>query len=271
MNVLNLPGVPFLEFYILAAGFCLLLLLAGRHLLGPLHPSATAAELDMLELAYLVGGHTRCVDTIMVGLFETGALNMDAPRTTVSTAGYAGNPQLRENFPGPLPARATRDGFLRRGAAKSRAIHARLANLGLIASAADRAYFTLCGGILLSMPLILGAAKIHVGLQRGRPVGDLCGLLFLTAALGAILLLKGPIRTPAGRQILTKIKTRYARAARAPLPEEMMLAFALTGASVLIGRSYQTFFATSSGGSSGCSGGGCSGGGCGGGCGGCGS
>ena len=108
-----------------------------------------------------------------------------------------------------------------------------------------------------------------VGVSRDRPVGILVMLLVCTAVLGAVVLRKRPHRNLAGAAVLAAARRNHARAARAPLPDEAALAFALTGADVLAGRDYRWALTpgTSSTGSSGGDGGGS---GCGG-CGGCGS
>lgn len=275
MNVLNWPGGPFLQFYIVFAGGCLLLLYMWRHWLGPLWPKADSSELSTLEMAYLAGGHPRCMDTLLVGFFEAGALlRVDRRQAMVSPAGHAGlAPELRDHLLDiSLPGRVDRVGFRQRGIGTSRAIRDRLAGFGLIVSVSDLAFYRLCGALLLSLPLILGATKIIIGLQRERPVGYLCGLMIITALQGAGLLWQGPFRTRAGGKVLDALRRKHARAARAPCSDEMMLAFALSGAAVLIGQSYMSFFAAPNSGTGGSGCGGASGcGGGGGGCGGCGS
>jgi hypothetical protein len=92
-------------------------------------------------------------------------------------------------------------------------------------------------------------------------------LVFALALVSFIIATAGPARTSAGTRALRRAKRQNPRAARAPVGDEIMLAFALTGAAVLAGRPYRPFFLTPSdtgGGSGGCGGSGCGGGGCGG-------
>jgi len=98
-------------------------------------------------------------------------------------------------------------------------------------------------------------------------------LLFLTAFAG-IVLARHPTRTRAGKDALQGYQASHARASRAPLDHELLLAVALSGAAVLSGTAYAPVYAASktmsSGGDGGDGGGGCGGGGGGGGGGGCG-
>ena len=79
-----------------------------------------------------------------------------------------------------------------------------------------------------------------------------------------------PTRTRAGKDVLKAYQASHARASRAPLDHELLLAVALSGAVVLSGTAYASVYAASQTMSRGGDGGsGCGGGGGGGGCGGC--
>jgi uncharacterized protein (TIGR04222 family) len=116
--------------------------------------------------------------------------------------------------------------------------------------------------------LVFGMIKALVGAERHHPLGILVFLLILTAVAG-IALARRPTQTRAGKDILQTYQASYARASRAPLDHELLLAVALSGAVVLSGTAYAPVYAASGtmNGGGGCGGGG--GGGCGG-CGGCG-
>jgi uncharacterized protein (TIGR04222 family) len=111
-----------------------------------------------------------------------------------------------------------------------------------------------------------GIIKVLVGAERHHPVGLLILFLFITVLIG-IALAKHPTRTRAGKDDLLAYQTFHARAARAPLDHELLLAVALSGAVILSGTAYAPVYAASQTMSSGGDGsGGCGGGG---GCGGC--
>ena len=122
----------------------------------------------------------------------------------------------------------------------------------------------------IALLLAFGVTKAYIGEGRHHPIGFLVVLLFLTAVAG-IALATRPTRTRAGSEALKSYQAGNARASRAPLDHELLLAVALSGAVVLSGTAYASVYAASQAmaSSGGCgSGGGCGGGG-GGGCGGC--
>ena len=115
--------------------------------------------------------------------------------------------------------------------------------------------------------VVFGMTKVMIGAERHHPVGFLVCLLFLTAFAGFVLA-KHPTRTRAGKDALRSYQASHARAARAPLDHELLLAVALSGAIVLSDTAYAPVYAASrTMNSGGDAGGGCGGGG--GGCGGC--
>jgi uncharacterized protein (TIGR04222 family) len=126
---------------------------------------------------------------------------------------------------------------------------------------------------LVALLLVFGTLKAVVGAERQHPVGILIVLLVVTAIAGIVVATR-PTRTRAGKDILQTYQAAHARASRAPLDRELLLAVALSGAVVLSGTAYASVYAASqtmNSGGSGCGGGGGDGGGgCGGGGGGCG-
>jgi hypothetical protein len=109
--------------------------------------------------------------------------------------------------------------------------------------------------------------KAFLGAERHHPIGLLLMLLLITA-FGGIALARRSTRTRAGKQVLKTYQASNARASRAPLDHELLLAMALSGAVVLSGTAYASVYAASKTMGSGSDGGSCGGGG-GGGCGGC--
>ena len=122
--------------------------------------------------------------------------------------------------------------------------------------------------VLAGLLLVFGISKAFIGAERHHAIGFLVGLLIVTAFVGFLLATR-PVRTRAGKDVLADYQASKARAARAPLEHELLLAVALSGTVVLSGTAYGSVHAaaqTMNGGSDG--GSGCGGGG-GGGCGGC--
>ena len=130
--------------------------------------------------------------------------------------------------------------------------------------------------------LMLGLAKISVGIARDRPVA----FLVIGCAVVAIIMFVGffrkPRRTTAGDKILAAARLEYQALRRATEqgaasvePASLALAVGLFGTTFLAGSPLDQLHShwprnVDGGGASGGCGGGCGGGGCGGGCGGCG-
>lgn len=134
---------------------------------------------------------------------------------------------------------ADRSRFQAEFATRWQRLHGDLARRGLVPGDAAVMRWRRHGAALLCVPLLLGASKVAVGLSRDRPVGILTVLLILTVVLGTVILAKRPHRNLAGAALLAAARRTHARAARAPLPEETALAFALTDTAVLVGRDYR--------------------------------
>jgi hypothetical protein len=143
------------------------------------------------------------------------------------------------------------------------AIRTRLRDFGLTPHAAELPAYRLRIIAVFAVPLILGVAKVNVGLEREKPVGFLIILLIITAFI-ALRYMGAPRVTQAGHEAVAASRVQNARAARAPLEAELPLAVALTGLVVLSGTTYDALHAASHGGTGGGDGGG-DGGGCGGG------
>ena len=156
--------------------------------------------------------------------------------------------------------------------------------------------------LIMAAPLLLGVAKIAVGLERGRPVGFLIAACIATAIAALGFLLARRRLTSRGREVLGSLQDKYRQmtrleepAAIAMSPTELGLTVGLFGAGMLATGPLTNVHAMLSrpsasggggcgaiggtvggavggagcGGDGGGGGGGCGGGGCGG-CGGCG-
>jgi len=274
MNPLDWPAGPFLQFYLLLClGAFLIVFLLWQFVRGSANPLATS-ELDFLELAYLSGGVQRMADTVMVALMAAGGATYQAKQRLFSF-NPTETPLPRELMPihAQLDGSKSRKGIrdvLRPSLEKTRD---RLVRRGLVLPP-ERQRLLKWGGLgLIAILLFFGIAKIAVGLSRHRPVGFLAALVFMELIIGLLWVRRPLVATAAGEMALWDNRLRYARLARAPLGSELALAFAITGAAVLVGTPFAAFGQTvRSDYGSGCGGGGggCGGGGDGGGCGGCG-
>ncbi|MEA3156127.1 MAG: hypothetical protein QOK44_3716, partial [Betaproteobacteria bacterium] len=223
--------------------------------------------LNPLELAYLAGGPNRAAATVAVGFFSAGAAMLDErkQRLTIATDGIVLPNELE-------PLRTCAQGVVQckdfRAAVLPRLepVHVELVARGLCPAPNLLTWYRLAGLVVLAVPVLIGVIRACVGAARDRPIGFLLILLMLTLFFGLLLLCPGPICTHAGTRAVRASTKTHARAVRAPLMEELALAFALTGPQALAGTPFAGFATITSGdgGGGGCGGGGGGGGGCGG-------
>ncbi len=153
-------------------------------------------------------------------------------------------------------------------------IRDRLENLGLLANETLTNIMKWCV-LPIWLTFILGISKILVGISRGKPVGYLVVLCSITVIIGwGFSPPNSSWLTPYGDRVLEQLRSRINPTRINPRPtDQIVLAFALLGHTVLTGSSLADLsqvlrpYPSSSSGDSG--GGGCDGGGGGGsGCGG---
>ncbi len=265
MNPLDWSGDAFLTLYVSSGGALLVALWLWRDLIGP--GRGDGAGLDTLHIAYLAGGPERAADTALVGLFEAGAASLDSTSGGIAFDRSAMVPPALQPFRALGPGATDRTAFHQAAAGLGGRVRDELVRRGLSPGPAAVARYEAGVWCSLAAMLLLGGSKVCVGLSRARPVGILCFLLFLTVLTWSAMAARRPYRSRAGTALLGRLRDGNARAARAPVPAELPLAFALTGAAVLDGRDYRPFIApprSGDGGSGGGDGGGDGGGGCGG-------
>jgi uncharacterized protein (TIGR04222 family) len=303
MNPLDLPGPEFLRFY-LAYG---LIALAGavgvKLLLQQLVPGPTPAvnrrlypkESDAYRLALLRGGRDELVRTVLARFSAEELVILGDDVITKAKRADRATAALEEieaaalqAVPGSGPARDAFTAVRRVLEPHAAKLEADLRREGLLRSSEARAPFTLLFAVGLLVVCGMGVAKLVVAIAAGRR--NVWYLIFMTAAFAliAVLALKPPRVTQAGRQLLAWLRDSHAglkaliTAGRRTGSRELALATAIYGLGALaavpalgtLRRSLRPQGSTSNWSSScgsGCgSSGGCGGGCGGGGCGGCG-
>ncbi len=310
-NPLDFNGSEFLRFYLLVASAVILFAYVLRwYLRKPAnHSSQESVSLDTYETAYLAGGKDRAIDVAIASLVQRGHLTLQpGQRTLLSNTPLPKNSHALElvveqavkTYGKPLSAAVT---------AATDVISKRLQSFGLLMTERQAQAAQHLPAIPIFALLLLGISKILVGISRGKPVGFLVVLCFITAIIGCCFF-RVPVqqRSRYGDRILAKLRTQHANLRRAKASDnlevepQLALAFALFGAVILKGSplanltrdlyaplssSYSKRSSRSGSGSTGIwwggsdgggdscggdgGGGGCGGGGCGGGgCGGCG-
>ena len=278
-------GIAFKPFYLSVWGAALVAgLWLRRQFAGPgLDLSRSVPPLDMFELAFLAGGRSRLVATVLTklqaqghalvsadGLVSIGRdlpADADAIETAVMT-------ELKDQAGSQLYVKPMVEVVKDIEPAR----FARLRALGLILSpAAQEAGKLRPLALGLGPVVLLGGPRVLVEVAHGHPVGSLILMLVLTAAV-SFGVLGRRLRATRKASALISSYDRTLRDERAPWSlntSDIAMAVAAAGVTVLSGTAYagiqEQFSKTggtgTAGGCGGC--GGCGGGGCGG-CGGCG-
>jgi uncharacterized protein (TIGR04222 family) len=267
-NPFNWTAEPFLALYVALAAVVFLLGFGFRSVIGP--AASAARQLSVLELAYLAGGARRFGDAVLLSLTSGNGATIDAKDYKITVTSQAplailrGRPSLLRFQPG-----MTRQEFQTAIKPFVEQVQGRLQQLGYCPTDAQMTAFRISVLPFVALLLVFGITKVFSGVERHHPVGILISLLIVTIFAGVALATR-PTRTRAGKDVLRDYQASKARAARAPLDHELLLAVALSGTVVLSGTAYGSVHAAAQTMKSGGDGGsGCGGGGGGGGCGGC--
>src|SRR5207302_8143225 len=117
---------------------------------------------------------------------------------------------------------------------------ARLQHLGLLLDDDDRRRLRFVPLLVLGAVLVIGLIKIRMGLGRGRPVGNLTTLCWVTGVTMGLMALVAPRRSRLGDAALDFLRSRNmglrqtvaARPTRVA-PNDFSLAVALYGAAIV--------------------------------------
>jgi uncharacterized protein (TIGR04222 family) len=270
-NPFDWTAGPFLSLYVTLAAVVFLWGFSLRAMIGP--AAQATHPLSELELAYLAGGAHRLGDAILLSLTSGNCATIDPWGHRITVADQTPLKSLMSRPPLlSVQPNMTRQQFQTAVAPFIERVRRRLQTFGYCATDDQMTSFRATVLPFVGLLLLFGLTKAFVGAERHHAVGFLIILLILTAVAGIVLAMT-PTRTRAGKEVLRTYQASHARASRAPLDHELLLAVALSGAVVLSGTAYAPIYAASkamsSGGGDG--GGGCGGGGGGGGggCGGC--
>jgi uncharacterized protein (TIGR04222 family) len=284
MNMLDLRGPEFLQFYVILLGGLAATAAAVRWVLrGPADVRPNVGNIDAFDAAYLAGGPRMAVDAAITSLVHAGRIRVHLGSSLkpndAGVFGMGRRSSLEEAIFSAIGDGGWTIRRLHSGAAiYTRAIAERLSTAGLAPTAAQSARVRLASAATVLPALLIGAAKIGVGISRNRPVAFLVMLCFLAAVLMLVLLFKPVYRTRAGSRVLAQLRSANSALALSAKTDpdrlansDLALALALFGPAVLasgeLGRLRQALWPPNSSGGHGCGGGsGCgSGSGCGGG------
>ncbi len=273
MNPLDWTAGPFLTFYLCACAFALAAGLLLRRRLRD-QGAADTHDLSVAEYAYLAGGAERCTDATVAQMLGDGKLKFDATSGLLVIDKLKDASELEQSLAQCIAVDGKPDTLLRRMKPRLAHIEKRLMQRRLWLDAAADWRARALSAMPLGIALILGIAKMMIGVARDKPIGFLVLISVVMAIVALVLLFKRPQRTLEGDIAFAKAKHDHARVTRAPRANELGLAVAIAGTMVLSTTAFAEYHTVrhppgTGGDSSGSSDSGDSGGG-GGGCGGCG-
>ncbi|MDZ4813661.1 MAG: TIGR04222 domain-containing membrane protein [Pseudomonadota bacterium] len=239
---LDWSGPAFLKFFAVAGLIATALAMLWRRALreNGMHPNP--AGLTPLEVAYLVNGATRALDTATADLLRQAAVRFDSSqrRFVVGTEPDSGS--------GPIAAlrRLMRndgraDHVLRLGVSLFSEVRQKLQRLGLLLDDAQARRAALIPASIPGAVLLLGLAKLSVGFQRDRPIGFLVVLCVVMLLITMAFALRMATRSLAGDRAVADLSRQHARAARAPRDVELPLAVALLGTVAMSGTAWADY------------------------------
>ena len=280
-NVFDWRGPDFLGFYAILFSACFLLALWLRRTLRvpAIGKASEIAEVDGYASAFLNGGKVLALNTAIANLINQNALRFDKETHRIAS----------RDLEAPLANDLERVVYsASQGGAKiadvreaAKPFVSRIADdlqmRGLVV--ADKA-----ARKAIAFPLVLaiaavciGVCKIIIGVERGKPVGFLVALCFISLIISLVAFARRPLRSQYGDAVLRKLQARHA-GSRKLGPDvsgvggaEFATIVGLFGLTALAGSDLADLHKTlrpNPANGSGC--GSSCGGGCGGGCGGCG-
>jgi len=255
MNPLELRGPEFLLLYALLAAAAI----PAGYLLRRVAKGAGVSDLSVRaplsapEIAYLRGGVGAVAEATLATLLRRGTIAVDDTGERLVLAspagGIASTSSLESEFLASLePGASWPAGDMRDGVA---AVAIRLAEplerQGLAFSAEEQRSLGLVFCLPMLAVLVLGLAKIAVGLSRGRPVSILVVVCIATAMATVAMFRHRPIVTAAGRDALRRARVQNealretaSRRTANLSPDDVALAAALFGLGAVADPSLQT-------------------------------
>lgn len=240
-NPLDWSGESFMALYIGIMVVAIALLAFGRRMVRDTGPLKAGLDPDTIQVAYLAGGPNRAFTTAMLQASRRGDVTVDDD----------GSISIKPvNQIEPALAACLTNGM--KYAAALRAVQPWLASIrlaledrGFLLKSGRRLQYRLLPLVLLSPVLAIGAMKLQIGFERGRPIGFLLFSVILTGILMIVSFRVRPFRSRQADALITMMRLRSPRPLRAPTENELALALALGGTGVLIGTSYAALGATS--------------------------
>jgi len=238
-NPLDWNGRDFLQLYLGLIALATVAAWIARRALRDNGQQSQGAGLTTLEIAHLVGGPGRCVDAGVAELMHDQVITLDEGEQCFKVR--AGNRNAAESLQA-LRGLIASDGrvsrVLKLGPRLFGDVAEKLRRLGLLLEPRQALRAALLPAALPGLVLLLGLAKIYVGLERGRPVAFLMLLCIGVAIITALFALRVPTRSRQGDRVVGTLGKQHGRVARSPRESELPLAVALIGTAAMSGTAF---------------------------------
>ncbi len=242
-NPLNWPASPFLTLFALACLLSIVIAAITRRSGRSAGNAVLYPELTVAEFAYLAGGAERAADAAVTELLAqksvawenrelrpTGTMAVLDPSAAEALRCVKANPVLAVALPRIIRAmQPIRERLIRRQLWLDEATSRRLAGMSAIAPLAVAA---------------MGAAKIMLALEHGKPFGFLLVLTIIIAIVGLAFAIRRPGRSREGDALLRNTKSRQSVLMRAPNDDQLALAVALGGTAILANTMFADYHRT---------------------------
>ncbi len=208
INPLDWRGPDFLAFFILLFGVCLCLAfwLRGRLRVPTADGDLPVLNLSAYELAYLNGGKILTVNTAIANLVRQRILFLDAKEKRLLPGNQ--KPGELSELERVICTAVARPGGEKIGEVRVAAktivgeISEQLKALGVVVDDMQARKAIWLPLLIAFTPIALGGIKLFVGINRGKPVGFLVALMFISLIISLIALARRPLRSRLGDAVL---------------------------------------------------------------------
>ncbi len=220
LNPLDMTGRDFLGFYLIVCAIVIAAATIARMVLRHDNPMVEEARLTPYQTAYLAGGADGALRASVAALVASERLRI----VESSPDSWFGRPQYRLVCDGPAAEGDPLEDALCNGALSANvynprqvieagrpaaeAIENSLAEQGLVETDESFLLARWVPLLMLAMVWLLGAAKMGVGVSRGKPVAFLVMILIALSVVG-VCFWRRPLRTRPGDRVLGKIKSDH--------------------------------------------------------------
>ncbi|MEO0476958.1 MAG: TIGR04222 domain-containing membrane protein [Planctomycetota bacterium] len=214
-DVLDMRGPDFLGLFVALTACAFIASLIVAYVLPRLlwHDGAgrageLAKGLSAFEAAYLVGGLQRLMETAVTSLYQQKSITANSQGSlSVKSAPQSVTDEVESDVYAAIRARGQRADIKKAAAFRGVVIKDRLVREGMLLSFGQRVIAKLLTAFPFAVVLLLGLAKINVGISRDKPVAFLV-ILCLLSVVVAFFILKLIRKSGTGSAVVGELQNR---------------------------------------------------------------